>query len=406
MRESPDDQRCFVISPIGEPRTPKREKADAVLAFIERVAEDVSDGRKRGLRPHRGEQSFLTGDIMRRIILDILGDALIVSVMFEDNPNVYLELGVAETLGRPVILLMEEDYQVPFDLKLFRCIRYSPAIYGGGDDPEAYAQFKGALTTFLDASETAPVCKAPFDLADTLSPPARTYPLDRFSYFGYEAWSQMLLDSDREVWIAGTTLFELFKAAKPSFFLPELGADREPTGKLLGKKHIFELLRILYLRGRTINILTMHEESPHLEAMMGESDPDDREDMLSDTRHEIHRAHKRLSRFMSRLGAIRFEELVRPGGTLNVVKVYGRPLTHRASLTEKMGIVTPIFYARTDINSGPSFRVTPKSRFEAEQQGGHRWGSFCLYDEVRNDLLLHLAENPPQSVTSEFRKAV
>ena len=52
---------------------------------------------------------------------------------------------------------------------------------------------------------------------------------------------------------------------------------------------------------------------------------------------------------------------------MRLVKVADRTLTHRVLMTEKIGYVTPIFYSRTDINSGPCFRVTPKSNFEMKE---------------------------------------
>jgi hypothetical protein len=40
------------------------------------------------------------------------------------NPNVFYEAGIAHTLGREVILITQNDQDIPFDLRHLRYIRY------------------------------------------------------------------------------------------------------------------------------------------------------------------------------------------------------------------------------------------------------------------------------------------
>lgn len=40
------------------------------------------------------------------------------------NPNVFYELGIAHTLGKPVVMLTQSMDFVPFDLRQLRCIVY------------------------------------------------------------------------------------------------------------------------------------------------------------------------------------------------------------------------------------------------------------------------------------------
>jgi hypothetical protein len=40
------------------------------------------------------------------------------------NPNVFYEAGIAHTLGREVILITQNDNDIPFDLRHIRYIRY------------------------------------------------------------------------------------------------------------------------------------------------------------------------------------------------------------------------------------------------------------------------------------------
>src|ERR1044072_5610383 len=113
--EKPKDLRCFIISPIGALDSDNRRKADAVLALIHDAAAAASRSRPFVLRPYRGESSTMSGQVVTQIVHSILNDPLIIAVLFDDNPNVYLELGVAETLVRPVILLRDRSYTPPYD---------------------------------------------------------------------------------------------------------------------------------------------------------------------------------------------------------------------------------------------------------------------------------------------------
>ena len=49
------------------------------------------------------------------------------------NPNVYYELGIAHTLGKPTVLLTQHtDFKnVPFDIQHMRFIAYENSIDGG-----------------------------------------------------------------------------------------------------------------------------------------------------------------------------------------------------------------------------------------------------------------------------------
>jgi hypothetical protein len=40
------------------------------------------------------------------------------------NPNVFYEAGIAHTLGRDVILITQNEHDIPFDLRHLRYIRY------------------------------------------------------------------------------------------------------------------------------------------------------------------------------------------------------------------------------------------------------------------------------------------
>jgi hypothetical protein len=53
------------------------------------------------------------------------------------NPNVFYETGIAHTLGREVILITQNEHDIPFDLRHLRHIRYLDNTEGRGALTEA-----------------------------------------------------------------------------------------------------------------------------------------------------------------------------------------------------------------------------------------------------------------------------
>jgi hypothetical protein len=54
----------------------------------------------------------------------IAASKIIIADCTGKNPNVFYEIGIAHTLGRPVILITQNPEDVPFDVRHFRYIRY------------------------------------------------------------------------------------------------------------------------------------------------------------------------------------------------------------------------------------------------------------------------------------------
>jgi nucleoside 2-deoxyribosyltransferase len=50
---------------------------------------------------------------------------VVVAELTGRNPNVFYELGIAHTLGKPVIMIAQAIEDVPFDLRHLRCILYT-----------------------------------------------------------------------------------------------------------------------------------------------------------------------------------------------------------------------------------------------------------------------------------------
>ena len=74
----------------------------------------------------RVDEQIFDGIILHRIYNQIAKADIIISDMTGRNPNVFYETGYAHAIGKRVILLTQNEEDIPFDLK-----HYSHIVYGG-----------------------------------------------------------------------------------------------------------------------------------------------------------------------------------------------------------------------------------------------------------------------------------
>ncbi len=70
----------------------------------------------------------ITGEVLSSIINVIAESDLIIAELSEKNTNVYYELGIAQALGKNVILLAQDLSEVPVDLRGFYIVQYRGLI--------------------------------------------------------------------------------------------------------------------------------------------------------------------------------------------------------------------------------------------------------------------------------------
>ena|GEM_PF-1664297 len=122
----------MVVSPIFEGRGfPVAQKLCVVLMSFADEARPIYDDRIRkvvveqcGLECRRADDVFKPGQSMEQVWELINRARLIVADVSGRNPNVFYELGIAHTLGKPVILITRSEDDVPFDLRHLRFIQY------------------------------------------------------------------------------------------------------------------------------------------------------------------------------------------------------------------------------------------------------------------------------------------
>ena len=116
-----DDQKtertCFVISPIGNSGSRERRRADGLLNGVIKPAVEnlnVEVTRADTIEQH----GMITSQVVRRIV----EADLVVADLSGANPNVYYELGIADSFRIPVVRFVDEASRLPFDAKPDRTI--------------------------------------------------------------------------------------------------------------------------------------------------------------------------------------------------------------------------------------------------------------------------------------------
>lgn len=82
--------------------------------------------QQAGLEPLRADEKSLgTNAIAKDITSSIFNASLIIADISGRNPNVLYELGLAHAAKKPVVILVQDDQDVPFDLRHIRYLKYS-----------------------------------------------------------------------------------------------------------------------------------------------------------------------------------------------------------------------------------------------------------------------------------------
>lgn len=81
-----------------------------------------------GYSVSRADKTLDQRNILKDIIHNIRRADLIVADITTRNANVFYELGVAHTLPKPVVMIIQDVEEIPFDLHSYRVIKYSVRI--------------------------------------------------------------------------------------------------------------------------------------------------------------------------------------------------------------------------------------------------------------------------------------
>lgn len=105
---------CFVLMPFADER-------DLQSVYNQHIKPVVSQA---GLRCVRADDINDISGVMQSVWEGINRAQLIIADLTNRNANVFYELGIAHTLGKPVIIITQSMDFIPFDLRHLRCIIY------------------------------------------------------------------------------------------------------------------------------------------------------------------------------------------------------------------------------------------------------------------------------------------
>jgi len=108
---------CFVLMPFSV-------DMQSVYETIRGAVEDPSVG----FTVRRADELFGGDQIMTGVLREIARAHVVIADLTGRNPNVFYELGIAHMQKDPerVLLLSQRIEDVPFDLRAYRCLLYSP----------------------------------------------------------------------------------------------------------------------------------------------------------------------------------------------------------------------------------------------------------------------------------------
>lgn len=106
--------------------------------------------RQVGLNAFRADDIFSSHTIMDVVWESIYSSKIVIADCTGRNVNVFYELGMAHTIGKPCIILAQDRADIPFDISHFRHI-----IYTGIPDgiPDLYEQLVQALQQMVEHTD-------------------------------------------------------------------------------------------------------------------------------------------------------------------------------------------------------------------------------------------------------------
>ena len=124
------EDQCFVLMPFGESWSERIWQK-----HVKRIVRDF------GLRAIRADDLY-GSNILTDIWRGVTESKVIVADITGRNPNVMYELGLAHALKKDVIILTQREDDIPFDLRVYRCLVYE-------NNSDGYEQLEQHIPRFL-----------------------------------------------------------------------------------------------------------------------------------------------------------------------------------------------------------------------------------------------------------------
>lgn len=114
-------QSCFVIMPFSATSDEHTEEywTQHFRQFLKPLIEGCSTCEAKRSEP-------LRGDLLRRIITELVTCPIVVADLTDSNPNVYWELGLRQSFKHGTVTIAEEGTALPFDVSTKGTLVYYP----------------------------------------------------------------------------------------------------------------------------------------------------------------------------------------------------------------------------------------------------------------------------------------
>jgi hypothetical protein len=147
-------KECFVIMPFSE-TTKEHTKEYWDCFFKEFIKPALCEHGYKARRSTATPENIIKG-----IIQDLQSSNLVLAILTDCNPNVWYELGVRHSLRKGTVMIIEEDQEIPFDLRPYGVVFYS-------DKDRDYKKLANKLKDHIEQAETG---KPDNPVADFLDP--------------------------------------------------------------------------------------------------------------------------------------------------------------------------------------------------------------------------------------------
>jgi hypothetical protein len=130
------EQKCFIVTPIGEKDSPIRRATDGLIqAVIKPVMEELGFNKDNVQASHEMKNP---GSITQQVINRLLNDDLVIANLTGHNPNVIYEIAVRHAAAQSIVFIAEEGTDRFFDTYDERTMYYM-------NDPLGCAELKPLL---------------------------------------------------------------------------------------------------------------------------------------------------------------------------------------------------------------------------------------------------------------------
>ncbi len=214
---------CYVIMSFQQKYILTYEKA------IRPAVRDAARDRQEEWSCLRSDEIRVPGSITKEIVTSLHTADLVIADLTGHNPNVFYELGVVHSAGRPTIMITQQIQELPFDINTYRVHEYTPS----DDGLSKLHDF--LYSTILDV----------WDHRKSLTNPVLDFAPVRHAHIilGLEEVIQLETQVANEVWII-----------EPSF-----DTDLKILGEIIRHNLIERKIKYRYLVPRTRGILRQWE---------------------------------------------------------------------------------------------------------------------------------------------------